>query len=133
MIIFVLRIVASLVLLQSLFFKLTAAEESVAMFASLSAAVTGDASLEPAMRMGVSVVELVTVILLMMKRPAAIATGAMLAVGTMFGAIFAHLAVLGIEVGGGVTHFVLAVVVLLLSLVILFRYRGSLPILGRFT
>ena len=130
---FILRIVAVLILLQTLFFKFTAAEESVALFAQLSTAVTGDASLQPAMRIGSGVVELVTVILLMMKRPAAIATGALFAVGTMSGAIFAHMTVLGIDVGGDATLFILAVVVLLASLAILGRYRGSLPFLGKFT
>lgn len=130
---FVLRIVAAIILLQTLFFKFTAAEESVALFAQLSTALTGDAALQSALRIGSGLVELVTVILLLMKRPAAIATGALFAVATMSGAIFAHLTVLGIDAGGDATLFILAVVVLLASLAILGRYRGSLPVLGKFT
>lgn len=129
----ILRIVAALILLQTLFFKFTGAEESVELFTQLSNAVKGDASLEPMMRIGSGVVELITVILLLMKKPVAIATGALLAVGTMAGAIMAHVTVIGIEFGGDATLFVLAVIVFLAALVVLFRYRGSLPFLGRFT
>ena len=129
----ILRIVAALILLQTLFFKFTGAPESVELFSQLSKAVTGDASMEAMMRLGSGMVELLTVILILMKKPAAIATGAFLAVGTMSGAIMAHGAVIGLDYGGDYTLFVLAVVTLLAALVVLFRYRGKLPFFGKFT
>ncbi len=130
---FALRIGTAIILLQALFFKFTGAEESVALFAQLSTALTGDAALQPALRIGSGLVELVTVMLLLMKRPAAIATGALFAVATMSGAIFARLTVLGMDAGGDATLFILAVVGGLAALAILGRYRGSLPVLGKFT
>lgn len=129
----ILRIVVALILLQPLFFKFTGAAESVALFSQLSTAVTGDASMEAMMRLGSGVVELLTVILLLMKKPAAIATGAFFAVVTMSGAIMAHASVIGLDYGGDYTLFALAVVTILAALVVLFRFRGSLPVLGKFT
>jgi len=129
----ILRIVAALILLQTLFFKFTGAAESVELFSQLSKAVTGDASMEAAMRIGSGAVELLSVILLLMKKPAAIATGAFLAVGTMMGAMMAHVAVIGLDYGGDYTLFALAVVTFLAAMIVLFRYRGKLPVLGKFT
>lgn len=129
----ILRVVAALILLQTLFFKFTGAEESVELFSQLSNAVKGDDSLEVTMRIGSGVVELITVCLLLMKKPTAIAIGALLAVGTMAGAIMAHLTVIGVNYGGGPTLFVLAVITLVVSLVVLYRFRGSLPVLGKYT
>jgi len=132
-ILLILRIVVVILLAQTLFFKFTGADESIELFSQLSNAVIGDASLEPMMRIGSGVVELIAVILLLMKKPAAIAVGSLMSAATMSGAIMAHLTVLGINFGGDATLFVLAVIVLIASLVVLFRYRGSLPVLGKFT
>jgi len=129
----ILRIIAALILAQSLFFKFSGAAESVDLFSQLSEALKGDASLEGVMRIGSGVVELVTVILLLMKKPALISVGAMIAVGTMVGAIMAHVTVIGINFDGDPTLFIMAVITLLASLAVLFRFRGALPVLGKFT
>ncbi|MCP5536095.1 MAG: DoxX family protein [Akkermansiaceae bacterium] len=129
----ILRVIVALILLQTLFFKFTGAEESVKLFSMLSEAVIGDDSLEALMRIGSGVVELVTAVLLLMKKPAAIAVGSLMAVGTMAGAIVTHLSVIGVDYGGGPVLFIMAVVTMVISLVLLFRFRGSLPMLGKFT
>jgi hypothetical protein len=129
----ILRLIAALILAQSLFYKFTAAAESVELFSRLSNAVKGDASLEGVMRVGSGLVELVAIILLMMKKPAAISVGAMVAVATMAVAMMAHVTVIGIHYGGTPTLFIMAVITFAVSFVVLFRFRGSLPVLGKFT
>lgn len=87
-IVLVLRFVAAIILLQTLFFKFTGAEESKYIFTALGA--------EPWGRIGSGVVELVASILLIV--PATQIIGAFLGMGVMVGAIFSHLFVLGIVV-----------------------------------
>ncbi|MBL8021768.1 MAG: DoxX-like family protein [Leptospirales bacterium] len=82
------RLLAALVLAQTLFYKFTAAAESVFIFQTLGA--------EPAGRIAAGVIELVIVILLLIPRTAMI--GSVLGAGTMLGAIASHLFVLGVVV-----------------------------------
>ena len=116
------RLTATVILLQTLFFKFTGAEESVYIFTKVG--------LEPAGRYGTGIVELVSAVLLLFQCHAWI--GALLATGVMAGAILSHLTVLGIVVkdDGGLL-FALAVVVLLCSLVVLFLQRRQIPIVSR--
>lgn len=98
----VLRIVAAVILLQTLYFKFTGAPESVDLFTKLG--------VEPWGRIGTGVVELFTGILLLI--PSTAFLGAFLGMGVMTGAIGSHLLVLGIEsAGDGGTLFILAIVV----------------------
>lgn len=107
-------LIAAVILLQTLFFKFTAAPESVYIFTTLG--------IEPYGRIGSGVAELCAAVLLLIPRTAWV--GALLALGIMGGAILSHLTVLGIEVqGDGGTLFVLALVVALLSLWVLYRER----------
>jgi uncharacterized membrane protein YphA (DoxX/SURF4 family) len=116
-----LQIVAAIILLQTLFFKFTGAEESVYIFTTLG--------VEPWGRIGSGVVELIAAILLLMPRTATI--GAILALGTMAGAIMSHLAILGIEVmDDGGTLFILALIVFVASLGILYIRRTEIPVIG---
>ena len=130
---FILRIIVAILLARTLFFKFTGHEQSVDLFSALSVALAGDSSMEAMMRIGSGTVELIAVILILSKKPAAIASGALLAVATMAGVILAHFTVIGINFGGDATLFIWALVVFLASLVVLFRHRGSLPFLGKFT
>ena len=58
--------------------------------------------------------------------------GSIIALGTISGAIFSHLTMLGIEVkGDGGLLFGLAVTVFVLSSVVLLIHRRELPILGQ--
>jgi uncharacterized membrane protein YphA (DoxX/SURF4 family) len=84
----ILRILAAVILLQTLFFKFSAAEESVYIFTKLG--------IEPWGRIGSGVIELIASILLLLPRTTAV--GAVLGLGVMSGAIFFHLTRLGIVV-----------------------------------
>src|ERR1700739_618999 len=86
----VLRITAAIILLQTLFFKFTAAPESVYIFTKVGA--------EPWGRILSGIIELVAAVLLLV--PSFTWLGSMLAIGVMAGAILSHLTVLGIEVQG---------------------------------
>jgi hypothetical protein len=117
----VLQLTAAGILFQTLFFKFTAAEESVYIFRTLGA--------EPWGRIGSGVMELIAVILLLIPSTAAI--GALLSAGVITGAIASHLLFLGIEVNGdGGLLFGLAVTVFVASVGILVIRRHELPIIG---
>ena len=108
------NLIAAVILLQTLFFKFTAAPESVHIFSTLG--------LEPIGRIGSGVAELIAALLLLW--PASAWVGAALALGIMGGAILSHLTVLGIEVqGDGGQLFLLAVLVAVLSAFVLYRDR----------
>src|SRR5215467_3117172 len=107
-----LRIAVAVILLQTLFFKFTGAKESVYIFTTLGA--------EPWGRVGSGVVELVASLLILVPRTAVF--GAILALGTICGAIFAHLTKLGIRIPAVDDHgelFALALTVLVCSLLVL--------------
>ena len=115
------QVVAAVILGQTLFFKFTGAEEAVALFTKLGA--------EPYGRIGVGVIELITVIWLLVPRTAAL--GGALTVALMIGAVGSHLVALGIEVeGDGGTLFVMALVSLTAGATITFLRRAELPVLG---
>lgn len=119
----VLRIVIAVILLQTLFFKFTGAEESKYIFTTLMG------ENEAVGRIGSGVVELIAAILLLV--PSTAWLGALLALGTITGAIFSHLTKLGIVVkDDGGFLFILAIVVFLCSLGILFIHRREIPIVG---
>lgn len=117
-----LQLIVAVILLQTLFFKFTGAEESIYIFTTLGA--------EPWGRIGSGVVELIAAILLL--TPRAVTVGAILALGTITGAIFSHLAKLGIVVkdDGGLL-FALAVIVFIGSAAILLLRRREIPVIGK--
>lgn len=119
------RVVVAVILFQTLFFKFTGAEESKYIFSTLMGP-----ELEAYGRIGSGVVELVAVILLLMPGTAWLA--ALLALGTISGAIMSHLTLLGIVVkdDGGLL-FMLAVTVFILSGVVLLIHRRELPVVGQ--
>ena len=117
----VLQVVVAVILLQTLFFKFTGAEESIYIFTTVGA--------EPWGRYGSGVLELIAAVLLLI--PGTVAIGALLAVGVGVGAVFSHLTLLGIDVkGDGGLLFGLACVVLTGSLIVLAIHRRELPIVG---
>lgn len=115
------RIIAAVILLQTLYFKFTAAPESVYIFTSVH--------MEPWGRIGSGVAELIASILLLI--PSLGWCGAGLALGVMGGAIMSHLTVLGIEVQGDHGElFFLALIVTACSAIVLFLHRGDIPLVG---
>jgi uncharacterized membrane protein YphA (DoxX/SURF4 family) len=112
-----LRLIAAVILLQTLYFKFTGHPESVELFTKLG--------VEPWGRIGTGVIELAAGILLLV--PATACLGALLAIGLMSGAILSHLTVIGIESrGDGGQLFMLAWIVLGASLGTLWLHRADL-------
>ena len=132
----IVRIAAAVILLQTLFFKFTAAPESVYIFTKLGtfihtyipfASISG---VEVSGRIGSGIVELIAAVLLLTRR--FVWAGAVLAMAATGGAIVSHLTFLGIEVQGdkGLLFF-LAIVVFVTSITTLFLHRMQVPAFGR--
>jgi uncharacterized membrane protein YphA (DoxX/SURF4 family) len=120
--IWIIKLTAVIILVQTLFFKFTGAEESVYIFQTLG--------IEPFGRIGSGVVELLASILILIPRTTLI--GALLGLGTMTGALFSHLFVLGIVVkDDGGTLFSLAIITLICCLVLVYNQKHKIPDLLR--
>jgi hypothetical protein len=117
------RVTAAVILLQTLFFKFTGAEESVFIFKKVG--------IEPWGRYATGAVELVAATLLLFGCHAWL--GALLALGVISGAIVCHLTVLGIVVkdDGGLL-FALALTVFVASAVVAFLHRRQIPFVSQF-
>jgi len=129
------RIVAAVILLQTLFFKFTAAPESVYIFTRLGEFLHGYFSFVPVAlaeqwgRIGSGVMEMIAAILLL--TPRFVWPGALLAIAATTGAIASHLTFLGIEVQGDKgLLFALAITVVVTSAVALYLHRRQNPALG---
>jgi hypothetical protein len=119
----VLQLLAAGILLQTLFFKFTGAEESIFIFSTLG--------VEPWGRIASGVLELIAAVLLL--TPAFAPVGAILSVGLMTGAIFSHLTLLGVEVkGDGGLLFALAVITLACAAAVLYIRRAEIAGIGRY-
>jgi uncharacterized membrane protein YphA (DoxX/SURF4 family) len=112
-----LRLLAAIILLQTLFFKFTAAPESVYIFSAVG--------MEPWGRIGTGVLELIAALLILV--PPTTAVGALLAIGLMSGALFFHITKLGIVVqNDGGQLFIYALLVFVASIVLVVVHRHSL-------
>jgi putative oxidoreductase len=119
-----LRMIAAVILLQTLFFKFSGAKESVYIFSTLG--------IEPWGRIGSGVVELIASVLIL--APPTVVYGALLSPVVISGAIVSHLTKLGITLPAVDDHgelFALAVVVFVCSLVVLALHREQLPFLRK--
>ena len=118
---FALRLIVAIILLQTLYYKFGAHEDSVYIFTTLG--------LEPYGRIGIGLMELIASILILLKKTSW--AGALLTVGLMAGAIFSHLTQLGIEVkGDGGQLFYMAVGTWVLSLFVLWSERKQIPFIN---
>jgi uncharacterized membrane protein YphA (DoxX/SURF4 family) len=101
-----------------LYFKFSAASESVYIFSALG--------IEPFGRIGSGIVELIASVLILIPRTTLL--GALIGLGTMAAAILSHLLVLGIVVqNDGGTLFMLAVITFLCCAVLVFQNRKGIP------
>jgi hypothetical protein len=117
-----LRLVPAFILLQTLFFKFSGAEESVWIFTQVGA--------EPWGRIGSGIVELIAGLALL-YRPT-VWLGAILVLGTMSGAIASHLFILGIEVmGDGGQLFIYALLTFGCCLILTWQNRIQIPIVNQ--
>jgi uncharacterized membrane protein YphA (DoxX/SURF4 family) len=111
------RIVAAAIMLQTLYFKFTGAEESIMIFTKVG--------IEPWGRYTTAVAELIASVLILIPRTSVF--GALMAVGIMAGALITHLFIIGIEVAGdNGLLFIYACIVLLASLFIIYSHRGDI-------
>lgn len=116
-----LRLLVAVILLQTLFFKFTAAPESVYIFTKVG--------MEPWGRLGSGVAELISALLLLW--PGTVALGALIGLGVISGALGAHLTVLGIEVQGDHGQlFIMACIVFVACAWLLWLHRASVPFVG---
>lgn len=108
-----LRLLAALIMLQTLYFKFTGHEQSVKLFSQLG--------MEPWGRIGVGVLELIASGLILFPRTTGI--GAALGAGLMAGAIFFHLTILGIVFDGDAWLFIYALTCFVCCAILLLIYR----------
>ena len=121
--IWIVKLLVVVILVQTLYFKFTGAEESIYIFTKLG--------IEPFGRIGSGIVELIASILILIPRTTLL--GALLGLGTMLGAIFSHLFVLGIEVkNDGGELFILAIITLLCCVILIIQNRNKISDLLRF-
>lgn len=109
----ILRMLAALIMLQTLYFKFTGHEQSVQLFTALG--------MEPWGRIGTGIFELIASILILYPRTTGY--GALLGLGLMSGAIFFHLTKLGLDFGGDYVLFMYAVITFLCCLILAIYYR----------
>lgn len=116
------RLIAAAILLQTLYYKFSAHPDSVYIFTTVG--------MEPWGRIGSGITELIAGVLLLL--PNVYVLGAALSLGVISGAIFFHLTVLGIEIhNDGGLLFGLAIVVFIMSAFIIVydweKFKRFLP------
>lgn len=116
------RLLSAIILLQTLFFKFSGAQESVYIFSQLG--------VEPVGRIGSGIIELIASILILI--PKTTFYGAIIALGIMMGAILSHLLILGIEINedGGVL-FIYACLVTISVIYLLFQHKNEFTLLKK--
>lgn len=121
---FFLKSVAAIIMLQTLFYKFSAAQESIDLFTKLAG------KNEAFMRIGTGVLELIAAILLF--TPKKVWLGAFLTAGLMSGAMLSHFTILGIEHNndGGVL-FTGSAITFLTGLILLLQNRKDIPYVGK--
>jgi uncharacterized membrane protein YphA (DoxX/SURF4 family) len=115
-ILWILRLLAAVILLQTLYFKFTAHPQSVKLFTELG--------MEPWGRIGIGVLELIASILILYPRTTGY--GALLGLGLMSGALFFHLTKLGIVFDGDAILFTYALIVFICCAILTFFYRNDI-------
>lgn len=121
--IWILKLITVSILFQTLFFKFSGAQESVYIFKKLG--------VEPYGRIGSGIIEVTACILILIKRSTIL--GAILSLGTMLGAIFSHIFVLGIVVkDDGGTLFALAILTFIFSFFLIYNQKEKFHYLLKF-
>lgn len=114
------RLVAAVIMLQTLYFKFLGQPESIYIFSTLG--------VEPWGRIGSGIVELIASSLILIPRTSWIGAG--LGLGVMAGAILAHLTILGISVqgDGGYLFFLALAVAASTSTILYLSRRQWIPV-----
>src|SRR4051812_15955342 len=113
--IWVLRLLAAVIMLQTLYFKFTGHPQSVALFTQLG--------MEPWGRIGTGVLELIASVLILYPRTTG--WGAALGLGLMSGALFFHLTKLGIVFDGDAGLFTYALITFVCCLILVIQAIGN--------
>lgn len=111
-----LQLIPAAILFTTSYGKLTSQPLEVQIFTALG--------MEPTGRYIIGIIEGLAALLLLSRRMAA--AGALLAVGTMLGALIAHITILGFDLD----HTIMLSTVLFISLIVLISRRGNLPFIG---
>ncbi len=118
-----LKLIAAFIMLQTLFFKFTGAQESIELFTKLAE------ENETLIRIGTGFLELIASTLLFIPKKTWLGAG--LTIGLMTGAIMGHLTKLGIEHNDdGGRLFICAVITLIAGVILLFQNRKNIPLIG---
>jgi len=114
--IWILRLLAAAIMLQTLYFKFKAHPQSVKLFTELG--------MEPWGRIGTGIFELIASVLILYPRTTGY--GALLGSGLMAGALFFHLTKLGIVWDGDAVLFIYALTAFLSCGILVLFYRKQL-------
>ena len=115
-VIWILRLVPAIILLQTLYFKFTAHPESVKLFTEIG--------MEPYGRIGTGILELIASILILIPRFTGY--GAILGLIMMTGALYFHLTKIGIYFNGDPLLFIYAVITFVCCAILIFIYKKQL-------
>lgn len=118
-----LKLVAAIIMLQTLFFKFTGAQESIDLFTKIAG------ENEALMRIGTGALELIASILLFIPKKTWL--GAFLTIGLMGGAMMSHITILGIvhNNDGGIL-FAGAAITFIAGAVLLALNKKDIPFIG---
>ena len=116
LLLWILRLVAAIILLQTLYFKFTAHPQSVKLFTEIG--------MEPYGRIGSGIVELIAAVLILIPRFTGY--GAILGLIMMTGALYFHLTKIGIYFDGDPVLFIYAVITFICCAILIFVYRNRL-------
>ena len=120
-ILFTIRLIITIILIQTLRFKFTGHPDSIYIFEKVS--------LEPLGRISIGILELIAGVLILI--PKTVWAGAALTLGLIGSAIMIHLTKLGVEVNGdGGVLFITAIITFTLSAIVLFFYKKEIPFLN---
>jgi len=115
-VLWILRLVPAIIMLQTLYFKFTAHPQSVKLFTQIG--------MEPYGRIGTGIIELAAAIMLLIPRFTGY--GAILGLCMMTGALYFHLTKIGIYFDGDAVLFMYAVITFVCCAVLVFMYKDQL-------
>ena len=120
---FLLKLTAAIIMLQTLFFKFSGAQQSIDLFTTIAG------ENEAFLRIGTGVLELIASILLFAPKKTWL--GALLTTGLMGGAMMSHITILGVEHNndGGIL-FSGAAITFLAGAILVLIYRKNIPFIG---
>lgn len=120
----ILKLIAAIIMLQTLLFKFTGAQESIDLFTKLAG------ENEAYLRVTTGIFELIASVLLFTPKQTWL--GAILTIGLMSGAIMGHITKIGIvhNNDGGVL-FICALITLIAAIILLFINRKNIPLIGK--